>query len=984
MVMYNSPINTGTRLQSALGRQEEVYKELADKLVMATVVRVNYLYNTVDLMTVQNKEMIISGDKMSGRFSARIPSPYGGSFSDGNVYGNTTPINVGDEVLVGFIDSQSNSPIVLGVYKKDDVSYKLAPTDKATGDPEDPKLRQSVMEDFKLYPAQVYDWTDGFGNKEHTFNGRSFLKIATGLGGSAKPNDYGFQYDNLQRYHLRGKDVKPATEMTPQVLFQHTGVFSDTLTNVLFDEDENLSISKVYKEPADKTRAEIRLDSTDSVRFRTQKDSKRFSEDSKDFAEVGIKDGIPFFAKNTDKLELTEEGLLLNGKPVGAGGGTIPEGLEERITSLEESANSLLESVDYLEEEEVPGLKENIGNLNTEVNDLYADFITLRNTVDLINRDYGPFKRQVETNTNTITSLNLTISNASGSYASIGERLDAIEVISKRSELVIAEVVASRIEKDKDGNRVQEYTNLPERLNSMSIMLRKVVSDTNDIAEIRDNVSKLLSDMEEAQAGIHTLEGRVNRIIGSGEDEISTTYLVQVIPDGVTSFRDGVGSVTLEARVLRNGFDLSTSLDLDTMILWSRKSADKSADDTWNAQHNKTSRTLKVDADTVNGSAKFTATLVKQTEANKLNGFIVVENYNEAPNAEIALSSNLIPRQRYEKETNTYTPDFTVSPVKVTGSIVTAGGVIASPDTVYDIEWFLETSNEYRKIVPSDPEFSLDLDKKNSIEVYRNIQPDEGRFFLWMFATYKDPKSGVEAKLKADFGFELTSPNARSIFLDVYSRNGLLFLDSKPSYIILRADSYLNGSIDTEHEVRYKWFKQDPSVTSDKHPSYDISGGLGWAAIDVDRFPGLDPIDKFGSANKRGFADLRVTSEGVLNTQEFKIVSLSESEVLSRFISLSNFDSGYTISVVSKGGLLLKGDRDLTDLTAKVFNSRGEVDQDGSEFTYKWYIYDANGELVTGIGNNNLDYKEGKTVYVGRGEVTTDTFTTVVQVDNGK
>jgi hypothetical protein len=58
------------RLQSSLGRKSvEVYKETEEfnELVLATVVRVNYLYNTVEVVTTRRNENLIKSTVSGGR-----------------------------------------------------------------------------------------------------------------------------------------------------------------------------------------------------------------------------------------------------------------------------------------------------------------------------------------------------------------------------------------------------------------------------------------------------------------------------------------------------------------------------------------------------------------------------------------------------------------------------------------------------------------------------------------------------------------------------------------------------------------------------------------------------------------------------------------------------------------------------------------------------------------------------------------------------
>ena len=74
---YIRGLPSGPRLQASLGRnQEDVYRagDSVSDLLLAQVVKVNYVYNTVDVITARYNERFIKGKDSAGRFSARLPS----------------------------------------------------------------------------------------------------------------------------------------------------------------------------------------------------------------------------------------------------------------------------------------------------------------------------------------------------------------------------------------------------------------------------------------------------------------------------------------------------------------------------------------------------------------------------------------------------------------------------------------------------------------------------------------------------------------------------------------------------------------------------------------------------------------------------------------------------------------------------------------------------------------------------------------------
>jgi hypothetical protein len=107
------------RLQASLGKEvKRMYKEGTNivRISLARVVKINYKYNTVDVVTTLYKNTTIRNPNDNGRYSARLPVTMGGKTPNGKVYGATTLVTVGTLVLIGFLEGNKDYPIVLNVY----------------------------------------------------------------------------------------------------------------------------------------------------------------------------------------------------------------------------------------------------------------------------------------------------------------------------------------------------------------------------------------------------------------------------------------------------------------------------------------------------------------------------------------------------------------------------------------------------------------------------------------------------------------------------------------------------------------------------------------------------------------------------------------------------------------------------------------------------------------------------------------------------
>lgn len=574
---WNKQLNTSARLQSGLGRVEDVYKEPASSFVMATVAKVNYLYNTVDVVTINYSERLIKDSSTQGRFSAQLPVSYGGSFTDGTVYGKTVPINIGDMVLVGFVGQDKDDPVVLNIYKKPAISYTLAPTDAVSGNPEDESLYDDVMEDFTVYPSQTYSWVSGEGTIEHTFQGKSFLKSSQPMLGNGNLNDYGYSYDQLYRSYLRGQYLTPTELNAPKVLYQHTGDDISFVNNVFFDNTGDMRLSTVSKDGLSRT--ELFFDGVDSLGLRYQKGSiKHNSDDTSEKSEISIIDGVPIISFGSHSLTFNEkDGLLVDGIPLSDWtGGDV----SNRLDKLEQDIKSLTDKVNELDVDEILS---QIASINGQIQSITGDISSLTDAVsgydEKINKAIST-SEEAQSLSNQVAEQ---LSNAAGTDASLVARLDRIDITMKAAQDVIVEVVNSRTY----NNSSKTYKSLGERLDTIQDM---VVSDNSRLSDLVDKLDIFISD--DFSKGV-------------------ASYVVTIQAYGDIVMRNGQGSVTLDARLFKAGFNW-TSLVTDDAFVWERHSDDAEGDATWNANHVQGKKSITLTADDFGYNATFTVNVTVQ------------------------------------------------------------------------------------------------------------------------------------------------------------------------------------------------------------------------------------------------------------------------------------------------------------------------------------------------------------------------------------
>lgn len=573
---YNRSLSNKAKLQSSLGRVGEVYKEDSDSLVMARVLKVNYIYNTVDVVTIKYSERLAKDSTSSGKFSAKLPVGFSGQLSNGDTYGQTIPIDVGDQVLVGFIDKDKNSPIVLNIYKNSDTASELAPTDAVSGNPEDSSLVASALESFSLYPSQTYRLVDGLGGVENTYQGKSFFKSTLTGVGNGKLNDYGFSYEQLTRYRLRGRDVYPYYANSPQMLFQHTGDDTDIINNIFLDSNGDLRISSISKSSME--RVGLAISGTDFIGFSYQDLDNRYDkESSKSF--VGIDKGIPSISYGDHSITFTDkDGIVIDGKPLSDwGGGDFNDDIER----IEKELSDLQHRVDKLDTDEV--LSELI-RLADEVDDtLVPQYAKLIEQIGGFDSRIKGAEDKSDSAYDLANKVAKTISDAAGTDESLLARLDRVDRTVKAMQDVITEVVAARTYNITS----HTYSSLGVRLDTLEEMTR---SDNQRLSDLIDKLDIFLS--EDFSKGV-------------------ASYVATIQAYGDLVMRNGQGSVTLDARLYKGGFEWTGLLD-DGAFVWERHSDDLEGDMAFNANHLDGSKSLTVTGADFGYGATFTVNVTVQ------------------------------------------------------------------------------------------------------------------------------------------------------------------------------------------------------------------------------------------------------------------------------------------------------------------------------------------------------------------------------------
>lgn len=316
------------RFQSGLGSEfTRRYKEgqQVDTLMLMSVTKVHYKYNTVDLIALKHKETFTTSYANEGKYSAKLPMEFGGRNIAGQPYGQINPVTVGTIVLVGFVQSDKNNPIILSVYGNNAVTEKLARAPFVSAEPNDESLAKQMYQKFTLYPSLTYDSVDGDGTRVVSFSGKSFIVFDTAPNTNAtmiSDGNYGTTYEDLgTSFYNDGEVIEPMSGLAPNVLFKHQGVLdsNDEPDNHQFmihiASDGTYRTSQMNKKEDWRTLFEMTPEG--EVRLRRQGDTIRLN-DGFQIGELEIdKYGVVRLRNGEMDLEVRSDGLYSQGKPLG-------------------------------------------------------------------------------------------------------------------------------------------------------------------------------------------------------------------------------------------------------------------------------------------------------------------------------------------------------------------------------------------------------------------------------------------------------------------------------------------------------------------------------------------------------------------------------------------------------------------------------------------------------------------------------------------
>lgn len=310
-------------LQPHLGRVKDNYKpqnNMGGYLALAKVIKVHHKHGTVDLQIVKSNDIISSNEINEGKFGARVvvsTAHFNRELMSSS--GVIEPIQEGQLVVLAFLDSFKNEPIVLGSFHETwEMEHNILPKTY----PLDPRRSIDDLREahkyLRVFPSQFYHRVDGVGAVEVSHPSRTFLIIDPDF--DEKITDKHEQYDHndlSEKDPFTGKVRSARIEealMPIKMLFVHRSSFMDdanTWTKFFIDRDGSW---RVTRDNHDDKLTYIEMSAEGKYKIRRQNDSPNHGE-GEDYSEItiGTKGQYKFLQKKTDnnvEVSVDEQGAV--------------------------------------------------------------------------------------------------------------------------------------------------------------------------------------------------------------------------------------------------------------------------------------------------------------------------------------------------------------------------------------------------------------------------------------------------------------------------------------------------------------------------------------------------------------------------------------------------------------------------------------------------------------------------------------------------
>lgn len=339
-----------------------------------------------------------------------------------------------------------------------------------------------------------------------------------------------------------------------------------------------------------------------------------------------------------------------------------------------------------------------------------------------------------------------------------------------------------------------------------------------------------------------------------------------------------------------------------------------------------------------------------------------ISDFNDAISLSGYISSNLAHTQIYSPDNGGYTPDWSSTNLVLTPQLYvtsTTSDVIATA-AVSSVSWYKDSETSGNKISTGGA-YTLSGTKSHILTVKQNVLAGINNIKFICVISYHDSTTDLDLTHKMDVTFTRVSSGSGIADAICIATQGNIFKNSEVASLKATCDLYRGSTVDTTN-VSYQWYVMDSSVSTDQ------GGGVGWKKL-------TNTSNMYTGVTTR---EITIYNNAVPSLATFKCIIKDTDSTSDTYngtffdtVTFTDLSDPVQMTIVSSAGDRFLNGQGSTTLTAKLFRAGAEIDSSSPyTYTYKWYRFDASGNMDANFGGSNVSYKTGKTLDVGSSDVT--------------
>ena len=337
-------------------------------------------------------------------------------------------------------------------------------------------------------------------------------------------------------------------------------------------------------------------------------------------------------------------------------------------------------------------------------------------------------------------------------------------------------------------------------------------------------------------------------------------------------------------------------------------------------------------------------------------GNYTIIDYNDAPLLNGWINAQGSKTQGYVPDSHQYIPDYTVTPLRLTACLFSAGtsvDLLDNPEGIItNMQWEVTNSKG----------ITNDIDSANSryYSVNVNLTDDTSKVYSFK-CDYTQPSSRLTIPVKISIDINKVVNGTGIADAVILAPQGNVFKNSNS--VSLNAECQLwygSAIVTTLTSNSFKWWKMDSTGNGGSH-----GVGEGWREI-------TNGTNGYVIEFRDNTSIITIPRDDVFSSAVYMCTVEYSGGVYKETIVFLDTTDPILVTIDSTGGSIFKNGIGSTVLTAMLFQNGTQIDSDGTRYSYKWYKYDRNGNLVDkndSITNGDKPYATGKTLEVTEDDV---------------